>query len=301
MTFRASCERLVADAARDGMVTASERLSRLRRYVWPHVGHLAPDVVTPRHITDLLAAAAASGISRTTLEHIRVDVSKVCAELVRDGVLDRNPATAERVRTPKVPRDRRRRTVLTDAEFVALVGAPTTPADLRCLAICSRGLGGMRPSDMAAWRWEDVDPQWGWADIPRPKTEHLSAVTGHAPRERLRLPDPVRRALREWHATNGHPVTGPVFPAPRPQLARDLRLALKRAGVLRREIFEDTGTTRRADFYSFRRAWVGALAASGLNAQTAMRLTGHTSMATHRRYEVRPILDVPKGVLPENL
>jgi hypothetical protein len=63
-------------------------------------------------------------------------------------------------------------------------------------------------------------------------------------------------------------------------------------------VHHDTDLTRRTDFYSLRRAWVGALASSGLNAQTAMRLTGHRSMATHMRYEVRPVLEVPEAAVP---
>ena len=74
--------------------------------------------------------------------------------------------------------------------------------------------------------------------------------------------------------------------------------ALVRAGVTRHEVLNDTATTRRTDWYSFRRAFVTAVAAAGTNAQVGMRLAGHRSMATHQRYHVPAALEIPAAAVP---
>jgi integrase len=300
-TLAEAARRIVAELAADGMVTADERMSRLERYVLPELGGLAVSEIKPGQVTGVLEAVARAGLSRQTVVHVRNDLSKVFAELIRDEVLTRNPAKAEFVRTPKVPRDKRRRALLTDLEFIALVSAPTTRPQLRVMAIVSRAFGGMRTSDLHEWQWSDVDvAAWVHADVPRPKTEHLAddEDAGAPPRERLALPEDVAGTLRVWWDVQGRPLSGPVFPEQRHSYARELRSALRRAGVVRVELHKATPTTKPVDFHSFRRAFVTAIGRAGLNAQTAMRLTGHTTMTTHMRYNRPDILEIPSGAVP---
>lgn len=317
-TFRESCERIVAIADRNGMVTAGERLSRLRRHAWPTLGALPVTEIRSGQISSVLETAArAGGLSRQSVIHLRNDIAKVFAELVRDGILEFNPGKSERVRTPVVARDRRKRAVLDDAEFLQFEAAPTTatpwgpaklPGQLRTMAWCSRGFGGMRASDLHAWTWEDIDLEgWQWADVPRPKTEHLADSDGEAaPRERLNFPDQVAAVLEAWWVARGRPTVGAVFPLPQdrsgrrkvPSYARALRAALLAAGVTRLELHESTRTSKPVDFHSFRRAFVTAMAASGANAQTSMRASGHRSMATHQRYNLPEAIDIPASAVP---
>src|SRR5690606_16774411 len=103
--------------------------------------------VRPGHVTALLAEAAEKhDMSKGQVILLRNDIGKIFAELVRDEMVATNPARAERVRTPKARVDKRRRALLTDAEFLALIQAPTTRPQLRVMAIVSRAFGGMRTS-----------------------------------------------------------------------------------------------------------------------------------------------------------
>ncbi len=295
-TFESAARRIVAQLETDGMVTADERLSRLERWAFPALGSMLVDQIKPGNVTSLLEDVASYGKSRQTIIHLRNDLSKIFAELVRDEVLPRNPAKAELIRTPRVARDDRPRTLLTDDEFAALVSAPTTPVQLAMMAIASRGFGGMRTSDLHAWTWTDVDlVGWAYADVPRPKTER--GATGHQ-RERIELPPNVAGALRVWWEKHGRPTKGPVFPQQRHSYARPLRSALRAAGVTRPELHKPSETSKPVDFHSFRRAFVTAVGAAGLNAQTAMRLTGHRTMATHMRYNLPETLQIPQAAVP---
>lgn len=309
-TFEAAARRVVAILNADGMVTADERLSRLVRFSFPLIGSLLVTEIKPGQITAVLEDVAAKRKSRQTIIHLRNDISKVFAELIRDEALIHNPAKAERVRTPKVARDTRKRALLTDTEFLKFVQAPTTREQVRVMATCSRGFGGMRTSDLHEWRWSDVDlVGWAYSDIPRPKTEHADAP---APRERITIPREVVEVLVTWWLGRGSPPDGPVFPLPVrrartkpgrrqrlvPSYARELRAALLLAGIDRHELHHPTDTTKPVDFHSFRRAFVTAVGAAGLNAQTAMRLTGHRTMATHMRYNMPERLTIPQAAAP---
>jgi hypothetical protein len=159
--------------------------------------------------------------------------------------------------------------------------------------------GTQQGAPSATWSDEKVD--FRYADVPRPKTEHIAeddAGEGAPPRERLALPGDVADVLRGWWHATGCRVDGPVFPEQRHSYARELRSALRRAGVVRVELHKPTDKTLPVDFHSFRRAFVTAIGKAGLNAQTAMRLTGHTTMATHMRYNRPDILSIPEVAVP---
>lgn len=298
-TFRAESERIVAALERDGMRTASERLSRLRRYVWPLIGTTPVRKIKSGQISEILAAAAATGLSQETVNHLRVDLSKVFRELVRDEILTRNPAHIDNVRVPVVAKDKRKRVLLTDEEFEQFVACEAAPLVLRTMAVVSRCFGGLRPSDIYAWQWEDIDRStWQWADAPRPKTEHHDKE--ERARERILLPALVADWLHNWWTLAGCPASGDVFGKRIQNVARDLRRALLVAGVDRHELHHSTKKTLRTDFYSFRRAFVTAVAASGVNAQVGMRLAGHRSMTTHQRYHVPSALEIPASAVPDS-
>lgn len=314
--FQEACQRVCTILKRDGMRTADERLSRLKRYAWPTIGHLPVTCIKSGQISSILEAARDADLALDTVRHLRVDLSKVFAELVRDEILEHNPARSEKVRFPKIKRDLRKRVLLTDEEFLQFFQfhlTATKPAkgsrparqiitrrQLAVMALVSRCFGGLRPSDMHAWTWEDIDTaDWVWADAPRPKTEHHADDDGEeAPRERLALPQLVADTLRGWWESAGKPTEGLVFPSQKGTYADDLRQALLEAGIDRAELHESTDKTRRTDFYSFRRAFVTAVARSGMNAQTAMRVSGHKSMTTHQRYNVPDMIHIPAGAIP---
>lgn len=306
-TFSVAVERIVVLLRRDGMVTADERHSRLLRYAVPFLGSMLVTEIRSGHISNVLAEAARTGLQLQTIKHLHNDLRAVFRELVRDEILEHNPARAEKVRIPKAPKDSRKRTLLTDSEFLQWEAAPTTRPQLRAMAWCSRGFGGMRNSDLHAWTWQDVDLEgWAHAEVPRPKTEHGERKWI---RERLAMLAPVAAVLQAWWLSQGCPTSGPVFPLPAvrahsrrtrkvPSYARELRASLLASGVDRLELHTPTRTSLPVDFYSFRRAWVTAINQSGMNSTLAMRATGHRSMTTHQRYVLPEMIEVPAAAVP---
>ncbi len=301
-TFEEAARRVVQVQLDADVPSAPARHSRLERWAFPLIGHLPAPTVRPAHVTGVLEHVAALGRSQTTISHMRGDLIFVFGRLLKEEAITRNPARGELVDTPAGTEDTRKRTILRDDEFSKLVQAPTTPADLRMMAIASRAFGGMRTSDLRAWEWTHVDLSgaWAWADVPRPKTSKRKAGRTPYVLERLALPPAVALALEAHWQASGRPATGPVFKMPpaRKSYAADLRAALLAAGVDRHELHHDTPRTRRVDFHSFRRAWTTAIAGAGLNAQSAMQLTGHRQMSTHMLYVVPELRQIPEAAVP---
>lgn len=306
-TFEEAARRIVKAHGEQGLKTWVERLSRLERFAFPELGALAVTAVRPAHVRGVLEAAAQLGRSRTTVSHLKDDISTVLGELWRDEVVSENVAL--RVLVPKnAATDDRKRVILTDAEFERFMAYPDVAPELHIMALVSRAFGGMRTSDLHAWSWEHIDlTTWLDAHVPRPKTNT---------RDRLALPAMLVAPLQTWWDGAGRPTTGPVFPLRhgkgagerrgKSSHAKRLRKALWLAGVRRGatpaecELQTDTTQSRRVDFHSLRRAFNTALADAGVNVQTAMRLAGHRNASTHMRYVLlAERLETPEAALPK--
>lgn len=305
-TFEEAARRIVKAHGEQGLKTWVERMSRLERFAFPELGSLAVTAVRPAHVRGVLETAAQLGRSRTTVSHLKDDISTVLGELWRDEVVSENVAL--RVLVPKsAATDDRKRVILTDAEFERFMAYPDVSPELHIMALVSRAFGGMRTSDLHAWSWEHIDlTTWLDAHVPRPKTNT---------RDRLALPAMLVAPLQTWWDGAGRPTKGPVFPMRhgkgagerrgKSSHAKRLRKALWLAGVRRGEtpaqceLQTDTAQSRRVDFHSLRRAFNTALADAGVNVQTAMRLAGHRNASTHMRYVLlAERLETPDAALP---
>jgi len=74
----------------------------------------------------------------------------------------------------------------------------------------------------------------------------------------------------------------------------------RRLTAREQELFEVTDYGLPVDFHSWRRSYTQALADAGINAQGAMALAGHTSMAAHQRYlaNTSKAKTIPAAALP---
>jgi len=299
-TCSVAFERIVEAMRADGLKSWKDKRQRLRDYAEPALGKMRIDAVKTLHIREVLDACKASGKSKQTVVHLRNDLSSVFDAMRRDELIEKNPVSL--VKVPKfVTEDERPRQILTDEEFVQFMGCADVSLSLRMMAFVSRVFGGMRTSDLHAWRWEHIDTTgWKTAKIRRPKVRGLSL---------LELPPPLLPWLQLWWGQLGSPTTGPVFPVGRGEranehrghtgYARQLRAALELAGITRPELFTNDTESKRVDFHSFRRAYVTALADSGMNAQQAMKLAAHTKIETHMRYVDRTrALKTPEAIVP---
>jgi integrase len=239
-TFRDDAESILARQKAGGLRTWRERAQRVRDYAMPMLERLRSENVKASHIREVLDSARDLGKSRQTIKHLRNDLSGIFDDLWRDELIPENPVL--RVRLPEGAKvDGRSRVVLTDQEFARFMASDSVKPELHVMALTSRAFGGMRTSDLHAWRWEHVDVV-GWYDahVPRPKTS--KSVKAKKP-GRLELPAMLVPVLQAWWHQSQRPLTGAVFPqragrnAGKPKekrsYAEDLRAALWEAGIVR--------------------------------------------------------------------
>ena len=82
--------------------------------------------------------------------------------------------------------------------------------------------------------------------------------------------------------------------------AQRLRRELWRMGIRDHAIHNDTPTSKRVDWHSFRRAFATSLAEAGVNEQRAMRLAAHSDSKVHARYvqETQAMQTIPDAAVP---
>lgn len=335
-TFLEVAEGVMAESV---IRTANERLSRLRRYAFPVLGELAPEDIKVQDIKACLSLMEDELGWTNSIRHLKNDISSILGQLYSDGELEENAAL--RIDFKKLKRIQRvtpLRVVLTDSEFSRFIEYGLTLSEggalpeLYMLALSARCLGGMRTSDLHAWRWDHIDTLgWREAQVPRPKTQGPAVFeeSGGFVLEPYELPNAFGPYLYAWWQAAGCPSEGPIFPVrrgpragehklPKSNYSAELRDALWAAGVVRPQqpaydlaSPEDrrqhcalqsgiAGKRACVDFHSFRRAFVTATTnQKGLSFQESMRLADHSDPTTHMKYmrdENRRV--IPGGALP---
>lgn len=312
--------------------TKGARLARLIKYAFPKMGSIPVADVVVGDVEEALSFAAEAVGWTGLVRHLKNDISAVLGALYSKNVIRENAALRINFRRKdsslggrKLQRVVLPRIVLSDEEFeqwlaygVQLAeqgGHPGQLSELYMLGLCARCLGGMRTSDLHAWRWEHIDTRsWREAKVPRPKTQgsDLEEWDERFDLEPYELPEELVPFLVGWWRRNGCPSEGPVFP-----VRRGKRLGLHKdvgtsyATPLRESLWEaqvyrplpgfrfdkpepelcalQSGIARRracVDFHSFRRAFVTATTSkrAGLSMAESMRLSDHSDPATHARY-----------------
>jgi integrase len=340
-TFREVAEELMKESS---LATKKDRERRLRQFAYPVMGSKTVDAINVRDVKACLRRAEeAMGGWTMTVRHLKNDISAILGSLYNDQLIDENVALRISYRRKDGALDGKRvkrtvlpRVVLSDDEFEQLIEYGLSQhegslPELYMLIISARCLGGMRTSDLHAWRWDHIDTvTWKTAQVPRPKTQGKIGEDGYGETVLVPydLPDELVPYLQSWWHRQGCPTEGPVFPVrrgPRAGLhkgahisyAKALRAELWAAGVVRPlPGFEQArpedrrkhcalqsgvpGKFSAVDFHSFRRAWVTATSnVKGLSFAESMALADHSDPATHLRYrrdEKHRV--VPAGVLP---
>jgi integrase len=291
-----------------------------------HIGELAVEAVRAHEIESVLRFMKDEGLQRQTVTHVRRHLRAIFDELWRAEQIATNPV--DKARMPSMAKDERDRAVLTEGELVAYLEwqHPDERHQLavqqrQTMAVISWCFGGLRAGELHAMRWEDFDvPTFTRGVVRRKKTKKLQPIA---------VPEPMRPFLLAWWDAWGRPGEGLVFPALRgDQAGRAAKHGVSHAKALRRdlqralglevwtgrkfepsdlertsrhrELFDETETSKPVDFHSFRRAAAGALAAAGVNEQTAMTVLSHTDPKTHARYWAQAMgaVEVPAAALP---
>ncbi len=291
----------------EGVVMVKDERSSLL-HVYPLIGDRPISEIEPADIEQVFAIAyePETGLSHSSISHIRALLSRLFRAAVVAGHLRSNPVEPARTPRRRVSDVVRERSVLTDAEFQQFALCPLVPPQFRLMAVLARFVGGMRSGDVNALQWKHVDvAHFAWAIVLRGKTRKP---------QQLALPAQVGPWLATWFEELGKPDPEAfVFDVLRPENyrpshAEDLRYWLHVARVARHEctrkadapapkkdgtccpamaadpLFTDLERTSKVDWHSFRRAFASGLARAGVDERTALLVTAHTTSTVHRRY-----------------
>jgi integrase len=142
-----------------------------------------------------------------------------------------------------------------------------------------------RPGELEALDWADVDLDHGTVHfhqaIDRERGEVKPTKTGHVRRIRIE-PNllPLLRAMRAQADGKGRVVSMP----PVEDLSATLRDHLQRAGVTRRELFDNSKTQKRMTFYDLRATGITWRAVRGDDPLAIMQDAGHLNFSTTQMY-----------------
>jgi integrase len=156
-------KRWLNDSVR-GSVRASTHASyegQVRRYIMPAIGRIKLAKLTPSHVQHLYREMQDRGLSPRTVQYTHAVLHRALKQAKRWGMVDRN--VAEDVDRPQLKRDEiqpldreQTRRLLEAAEGDRLHA-------LYVVAVTA----GLRPSEMLALRWSDVDLKAGTLGINR--------------------------------------------------------------------------------------------------------------------------------------
>src|ERR687897_1904056 len=236
-------KRWLDDSVR-GSVRASTCASyegQVRRYIVPAIGRIKLGKLTPAHVQHLYREMQDRRLSTRTVQYTHAVLRRALKQAKRWGMVDRN--VAEDVDPPRLKRDEikpldreQTRRLLHGAEDDRLQA-------LYVVAVTA----GLRPGEMLALRWSDVDLQAGTLRINRALSDGEFAAT-KTPRSRrkIELSNTARAALRthrkrqleeQMQKAGLWEDHGLVFPSAvgtplsHRNVVRSLKALLKRAGL----------------------------------------------------------------------
>ncbi|WP_421621663.1 tyrosine-type recombinase/integrase [Alkalilimnicola ehrlichii] len=128
---------------------------------------------------------------------------------------------------------------------------------------------GLRPGDLYALTWAELNPTFGRLNVIPQKTRHHR----NPARVTMDLVPELLEVVRAWWAQQGKPDTGLVFPSPVTGLRMDKKAHLKAW----RRVKRLGGLPDDLDFYTLRHNFISKLVAAGVPLLTVAQLVGHKS------------------------
>jgi len=158
LTVRAWAKSWIEARRLKGIVTADDYEARLKRYVFPVMGDLRIEEVTPDHVAAVVASVAARGLAPRTVRHVYFTMHAMFRKAV-PRLIAVSPCSIDTDDLPaKIDKDPewRATAVFSKEELVTILTAPAIPEDRRaCYAILF--LAGLRFGEAAALRWRHYD------------------------------------------------------------------------------------------------------------------------------------------------
>jgi integrase len=264
-----------------GSIRASTHASyegQVRRYIVPAIGRVKLGKLTPAHVQHLYREMQDRGLSARTVQYTHAVLRRALKQAKRWGMVDRNvaeDADPPRLESDEIqPLDRKQtRRLLQVAEGDRLHA-------LYVVAVTA----GLRPSEMFALRWSDVDLEAGTLRVNRALSggEFVAPKTPRS-RRKIELSNTARAALRSHRKRQLEEQIkkaglwkdhGLVFPSTvgtplsHRNVVRSFKARLKRAGL--------PAETR---LYDLRHTCATLLLNSNVHPKYVQELLGHASIA----------------------
>ncbi len=269
--------------------------SRLRLYVYPHVGDVPVNAFTVAH-ANVVMAKLPPKLTPATRRHVAQVMGRLLHLAVWPGqLIQASPLPPTWM--PKLPKERPHYSCLWPREESMLLRHAATPVVFRLFCgILNRE--GMRLGELLESEW------WQW-NLTEGTFTATKTKTGD-PRMWALRPD-VARAMRRWHRDT-KPENATVRPfgaietlVDRTKLAELLRSSLKAAGVTREELFANTEHTRKLRAHDMRATFVTMSIAEGKPGEWIRDRTAHksTSMIDRYRRAARQVAELRLGSLED--
>jgi integrase len=127
---------------------------------------------------------------------------------------------------------------------------------------------GLRPGDIRSLTWQELNIQFKRLTKTPRKTRHHNDPM----QVRQTLNPVILEVMTKWHAQQGQPATGLVFPSPVTGRGLD-----KKAHVKPWKRITELGQVLDLDFYALRHHFISDLVAAGVPLLTVAHLAGHKS------------------------
>ncbi|TDJ78014.1 MAG: tyrosine recombinase XerC [Planctomycetota bacterium] len=232
-----------------------------------------PSAITPRTVRSYLVRLDGRGLARTTVQRKLSAVRSFLRYLLRNGVIESNPAVGLRQRRGA----RHLPTVLSEGEIESLLGAPdvTTASGRRDHALLELMYSaGTRAAETVGLDVGDLDLARGVARVQgKGKKERLAAVGSYA-----------ARALRAY-------LDDPHRPSPRPKPLRAVFLNARGGRLTTRSLERivakhvlAAGIRRHATPHTLRHSFATHLLDHGADLRSVQELLGHAHLVTTQIY-----------------
>lgn len=266
----------VRGTVRDSTHASYEQVAR--NYLIPGIGKVKLKDLKPLHLRQLYRGKLDAGLSARTVQYIHTVVKKALKDAVRGELIPRNPADA--VDPPQVRREEMR--PLSPDQVRQLLGAAEGERLEAAYVVAVHT--GLRPGELLALRWDDVDLEAGTLQVQRSLSGgKMTAPKTPKSRRRIDLSSGAREALRAHRKRQleermskaglwqDH---GLVFPSsagtPLDQrnLTRAFKATLKRAGL-----------SEKFRLYDLRHTTATILLSQNRHPKYVQELLGHASIA----------------------
>jgi integrase len=226
----------------------------------------------------LLNEKVAEKYGRRTIAHIRSLASGIFTHAINDGELQDNPW--RNVKTKIKPPKPKETADYSLTELMDIVNNKLTRTDAQ-LIICLAGLMGLRPSEIVALCWEDVNLKGGKLRLHQAYVRGNLGTTKTEIDVTLPMLKMVIGLFNAWHEQSGKPTEGWVFPQQLGEGPINIRDYV--VGVLRPAV----GKKSWKGLYAFRRGAGTILTELTGNPIAAQQALCHLDLSTTMRHYIK--------------